>query len=167
MNNRKNEILKQLSATPITANILADLFGVSRQVIVGDIAILRASGNDIISTPKGYMLNEKIENDNNYYTITCNHSMENLENELYTIIDNGGIIIDVLIEHGVYGQIQCPLYLRSRFDCDQFIEKIGQENAKPLCSLTNGVHMHTISCPNDECYGRIAENLRKLKILID
>lgn len=167
MSDRKNEILKFLSNKPITANTLAEKFGVSRQVIVGDIAILRASGTDIISTPKGYILNHQVADDENCYIISCKHNMDKLESELYAIVDNGGMIIDVVIEHGIYGQIQCPLYLKSRFDCDQFIEKIKNDNAKPLCSLTDGVHMHTISCESEDCFNRIMENLKKLGVIID
>ena len=165
MADRKAEILTKLGSEPISASKLAEYFGVSRQIIVGDIAILRALGNDIVSTPRGYTINQK--NSEDYYVITAKHTENQLKDELYTIVDNGGMVVDVQIEHGVYGLITCPLYLSSRYECDQFIEKIGKDNSQPLCTLTGGVHLHTISCKTPECYDRITENLRKMNILID
>ncbi len=165
MADRKSEILTKLGDSPVSASKLAEYFGVSRQIIVGDIAILRALGNDIVSTPKGYTINKK--NSENYYVITAKHRDDQLKDELYTIVDNGGIVVDVQIEHGVYGLITCPLYLSSRYECDLFIEKIGKDDSLPLCTLTGGVHLHTISCKTKECYNRITENLKKMDILID
>ena len=55
---RKDNIIQKLQSTdsPVSASSLAKEFGVSRQIIVGDIAILRAEGHDISSTPRGYVL---------------------------------------------------------------------------------------------------------------
>ena len=55
---RRNAIMEVLKAEekPVSASTLAKQFNVSRQIIVGDIALLRAGGADISATPKGYVL---------------------------------------------------------------------------------------------------------------
>ena len=55
---RRETILKLLrqSAQPVSASTLAAQLSVSRQIIVGDIALLRAGGADILATPRGYCL---------------------------------------------------------------------------------------------------------------
>ena len=59
---RREEIMKMLveSSRAIKGTELASLFNVTRQIIVKDIAILRAAGNNIIATPDGYIY--KIDN---------------------------------------------------------------------------------------------------------
>lgn len=166
-NERRDNILKHLGSAPISATALAQKFGVSRQVIVGDMAILRASGMNIVSTPRGYIFEENAQKSSNLYVIACKHKEDLLKDELFAIVDHGASVIDVIVEHAVYGQIQCPLRLSSRYDCEKFIEKIRETTSSPLCDLTNGVHFHTISCPNDECFARVKIILKKLNILID
>jgi transcriptional regulator of NAD metabolism len=55
---RRKAILEKLetSSDPITGTALADFFQVSRQVIVQDIALLRASGLGILATSNGYLI---------------------------------------------------------------------------------------------------------------
>ena len=55
---RRNAILSHLQAgnPPLSATALANLLGVSRQVIVGDVALLRAGGVQIVSTSRGYLI---------------------------------------------------------------------------------------------------------------
>ena len=48
--------LLQNSKQPVSASVLAARFAVSRQIIVGDIALLRAAGADISATPRGYVI---------------------------------------------------------------------------------------------------------------
>lgn len=167
---KRREQIKELlltSTQPIPANQLAKQFSVSRQVIVGDIALLRAYGIDIIATPRGYMLSNNEEISNKIVkTIACKHGLDKLKNELYTIVDNGGIIIDVIVEHPVYGQLTGPLHLISRYDVDEFVKKVNDENVQPLSSLTDGIHLHTISCSDEKILERIMEELKKQDILL-
>ena len=156
---RKEKIIEEIkkSNKPISASTLAKKLGVSRQIIVGDVALIRASGTNIIATPRGYILDSKQQNQT--YTIAVNHSQEQMADELYTIVDLGGCAIDVIVDHPVYGQLTGKLYLSSRYDVDQFIKKVNNNQAKPLSQLTDGLHLHTIQCPNEDTYQRIVSAL--------
>ena len=156
---RKEKIIEEIkkSNKPISASTLAKKLGVSRQIIVGDVALIRASGNNIIATPRGYILDSKQQNQT--YTIAVNHSQEQMADELYTIVDLGGCAIDVIVDHPVYGQLTGKLHLSSRYDVDQFIKKVNNNQAKPLSQLTDGLHLHTIQCPNEDTYQRIVSAL--------
>lgn len=163
---RRDEVLKKLGKKPISASSLAAIFSVSRQIIVSDIALLRAAGESIESTPRGYILN-KDEKQGLIKVIMCKHLNDGVEDEIYTVVDNGAEIIDVIVEHSVYGQIQINLNLASRYDCDEFLKKLQKSAVTPLAGLTSGVHFHTILCPSEECYDRIIEKLKKKQILIE
>lgn len=156
---RKEKIIEEIkkSDKPVSASTLAKKLGVSRQIIVGDVALIRASGTNIIATPRGYILDSKQQNQT--YTIAVNHSQEQVADELYTIVDLGGCAIDVIVDHPVYGQLTGKLHLSSRYDVDQFIKKVNNNQAKPLSQLTDGLHLHTIQCPNEETYQRIVSAL--------
>lgn len=56
---RRTAIMDQIknSDRPVSGSALAKTFQVSRQVIVQDIALIRAEGNNVISTNRGYILN--------------------------------------------------------------------------------------------------------------
>lgn len=152
---RKEKIIEEIKKgdKPISASTLAKKLGVSRQIIVGDVALIRASGTNIIATPRGYILDSKQQNQT--YTIAVNHSQEQMADELYTIVDLGGCAIDVIVDHPVYGQLTGKLHLSSRYDVNQFLKKIKSDEAKPLSQLTNGLHLHTIQCQDQETYHRI------------
>ena len=156
---RKEKIIEEIKKNnkPISASTLAKKLGVSRQIIVGDVALIRASGTNIIATPRGYILDSKQQNQT--YTIAVNHSQEQMTDELYTIVDLGGCAIDVIVDHPVYGQLTGKLHLSSRYDVDQFIKKVNNNQAKPLSQLTDGLHLHTIQCPNEDTYQRIVSAL--------
>lgn len=168
-NERRQKITAYLkgSISPVTATALAAKFSVSRQIIVGDIAILRASGVDISATPRGYTM-EAAAAAGIYCekTIACRHDFQGLKTELYTIVDNGAQAINVTVEHSVYGQISAPLHLFSRFDVDQFLAKLEHSSAKPLCDLTDGIHLHKIRCPDADAADRILQQLTDAGILV-
>lgn len=156
---RKKRIVEEIkkSDKPLSASKLASLFGVSRQIIVGDIALLRASGIQIIATPRGYILENTPKE--NTYTIAVKHTDDKLADELYTIVDMGGAIIDVIVEHPIYGQLTGELRIHSRYDVNEFLEKCEAKKAAPLSQLTDGLHLHTIQCQSDEIYNRILKAL--------
>lgn len=160
-----SELLKQ-SRQPVSAGAIAARFHVSRQVIVGDIALLRAANEKISATPRGYILSDtSADSGEIVHTIACRHGSGRLAQELYTIVDNGCGLIDVIVEHPVYGQISGQLHIFSRYDADNFLEKLSKDNASPLCDLTGGVHLHTISCRSEEDYRRVIEALGEEGIL--
>lgn len=152
--------------TPLSASNIAGIFGVSRQIIVGDIALLRASGFEIIATPRGYLIEKNKNQTDIEKTIACCHNDNQMKDEIYTILDLGGVLVDVTVEHSVYGEICAPLHIFSRFDADSFILKIQNSGAKPLCDLTDGVHLHKIRCSDEESYNRIIATLKQKGILI-
>lgn len=157
------EILKSKSQ-PVSASALARQLSVSRQVIVGDVALLRAANMQISATPRGYVM-EELTARTDTYTIACRHNQKNIVDELYTIVDNGGGLLDVTVEHPVYGQLSGQLRIFSRYDADRFLKKLDKSNAPALSTLTGGIHLHTISCPTPEIYQRIVEELEAKKIL--
>lgn len=157
---RREQIVKLLMEIdkPLSASAIASRFSVSRQVIVGDIALLRASGVQIIATPRGYLL-EQSTNSGIETEIVCIHDDDRLAEELYTVVDLGGAIVDVTVEHSVYGQICAPLHIFSRFDADALLDKLKTANAQPLCALTGGIHLHRLRCPNQTVQTRVLEAL--------
>lgn len=167
----RREKIKQLLSqeqVPISASKLAKICSVSRQIIVGDIALIRASGFEIQATPRGYILN-KPQSSNDFFEgcIACSHTQDMLEKELYTILDFGGTIVDVTVTHPVYGEISANLHLNSRFDAKMFLEKLKDTEARPLSALTDGIHLHHIRCDSKQIFDRICSALRKEGILFD
>ncbi|MDD6189910.1 MAG: transcription repressor NadR [Clostridiales bacterium] len=149
--------------SPVSASALAAQFSVSRQVIVGDIALLRASGANISATPRGYVIDRAQQGCRR--TVACVHSCEDTAKELNIMVDNGCTVVDVIVEHPIYGQISGRLDLASRYDVAQFVEKLSSEEAPPLSSLTGGVHLHTLICPDEAAYRRVCKELSKEKLL--
>lgn len=133
---RKDNIIQKLQSTgsPVSASSLAKEFGVSRQIIVGDIAILRAEGHDISATPRGYMLPQV--GTTPVYRIACKHDSSKILEELNAIVDCGGTLLDVSVEHPIYGELVGNLHIASRIDAKEFSDKIIESNAPPLSLLT-------------------------------
>lgn len=168
--NRRNEIIRILTESdkPIKGQELSDMFDVSRQVIVQDIAVIRASGINVMATSNGYLIKKEIKINNNYRSITVSHTgIDEMYSELEIIIDFGGKVIDITVEHPVYGEINCPLYITSRYELDIFIEKLRKYDAAPLSMLTDGEHIHTIEVPNEKIFKIIKARLKNKGILID
>ena len=165
MERRRSGVLAMITQAtdPISATAIAKETGVSRQVIVGDIALLRASGNDIIATPKGYIIARKIQGVS--YHIACKHGDEDTAKELYIMVDHGATVENVIVTHSIYGQLTAQLNITSRSDVDQFVAKSIHENAKPLSYLTQGLHIHKIICPSEEIHQKIMEELDKNGLL--
>ncbi|MCD8066559.1 MAG: transcription repressor NadR [Oscillospiraceae bacterium] len=162
---RRAEILRTLRASEmaVTATALAAELGVSRQIIVGDIALLRAAGEDIMSTPRGYYI---IKYDSALvHTLACVHGKEDTEAELNAIVDNGCEALNVTVEHPIYGQLTGALNLRSRYDVERFMERLRAGSAEPLSLLTGGLHLHDIACPDEEAFTRVRNRLDELGML--
>ncbi|HPI97427.1 MAG TPA: transcription repressor NadR [Synergistales bacterium] len=161
------EILHEVPE-PVKGSELAEKLGVSRQVIVQDIAILRAAGEEILATPQGYLIPERIEGSSTIRkTIVTRHlGNEDMDEELKIIVDQGGKIIDVIVEHPIYGEIRGNLMISTRHDVEEFMKRIVGEHAEPLSILTEGVHLHTIEVPDEETYVRIVEHLERSGYLL-
>ena len=151
------------AAGPVSASVLAARFSVSRQIIVGDIALLRAGGLDIAATPRGYLLPRPTPGLTRQ--LACVHRPEDMGRELELMVDNGCTVLDVIVEHPVYGQLTAPLHLSSRLDVDQFMKRM--DGAAPLSQLTGGVHLHTLSCPDETAYEHLLQLLRQRGFLVE
>jgi len=158
------ELLAQSSA-PLSATTLAKQFSVSRQVIVGDIALLRATGEEIIATPRGYVASGAEQGI--IHKVACYHAAQDMEEELNIMVDNGCVVIDVIVDHSVYGQLEGQLNLANRHDVLQFVELVKQKGAKPLSDLTDGIHLHTLRCPSQEAWLRVKEQLAQAHFLVE
>lgn len=163
---RRELILEYLTRqnTPTSATVLAKEFSVSRQIIVGDIALLRAGGADISATPRGYLLSE--ESLDLMRRIACLHTGDRMEQELDICVDFGCTVQDVIVEHPVYGQLVGQLQIRSRYDVAQFVEQVERDGVHSLSELTDGIHLHTLRCPSESAYERVCKALDKAGILL-
>ena len=144
---------------------LAEELGVTRQVIVKDIAIIRAEGVNIIATPEGYLIPNE---ESNYVrrVIALSHSRNDIYDELECIVKFGGVVEDVTVEHPLYGEIRAMLMIKTLMDIERFIKKFKEYNAEPLSSLTKGIHLHTIKADNEEIIECIIKELKDKNYLI-
>lgn len=163
---RRQEILKNIkeSDRPVSGSKLAKDYDVSRQVIVQDIALLRASGYDIISTNRGYVLEGQTCAER---VFKVRHTDEQLETELCTIVDLGGQVKNVMVNHKVYGHIEAELGITSRRKVKEFLADIESGKSTPLKNITSDYHYHTVTADSEETLGIIEEELRKLGFLVE
>lgn len=163
---RRQAILDRLRTAdrPVSASALAAGLNVSRQIIVGDIALLRAGGAEISATPRGYVLPRAT--DGITRTIACRHTLAQTGQELDILVDNGCTVLDVIVEHPVYGQLTGQLQISSRYDVEQFLARIRDNDAAPLSMLTGGLHLHTLCCPNEDAYTRACASLKAAGLLL-
>ncbi|MDD7182930.1 transcription repressor NadR [Peptostreptococcus porci] len=167
-NSRRKMIIEHLSNStkPVSASFLAELFGVSRQIIVGDIALLRASEHNIISTNRGYILDD-IMRKKHTRVFKVSHDEMRTEEELNIIVDFGGKILDVYVIHELYGKISAKLDLSNRNHVQNFLECLDGNANKPLCKLTDNVHYHTVEAESEEDLDLIEKKLVEGGFLID
>lgn len=162
---RRKEILAWIrsSDAPVPGAALAKRCGVSRQVIVQDIAVLRAAGHNICSTYRGYLC-QTAERVSRVYQVR--HSDEEMEDELNTIVDNGGCVRDVFVEHEVYGRLYAKLNVNSRRKAAEFLEDIRSGKSSPLKNITSGMHFHTVEADGEETLDQIGRELEAKGYLI-
>lgn len=163
---RRQAIARRLeeASGPVSAAVLAREHSVSRQIIVGDIALLRAGGMDIAATPRGYVLPAPAAG--LVRTLACRHRADQMEEELNAMVDQGCTVLDVIVEHPVYGQLTGPLQLSNRHEVAEFLRRCSQSDARPLSDLTEGIHLHTLSCPDEEAFQRVRAALAELGVLL-
>lgn len=162
---RRSDIISRIknSAVPVSGKALAQAYQVSRQVIVQDIALIRASGNDIISTNRGYILLTP-------HTVSrifkVQHTDDDLENELCSIVDLGGKIVNVMINHRVYGHMEAVLNINSRRKVMEFMEDIKSGKSSPLKNITSNYHYHKVEADTEETLDMIEEMLNRKGFLV-
>ncbi|MDD2981285.1 MAG: transcription repressor NadR [Hespellia sp.] len=155
---RRNRIIHILETgdKPVAGAELSKTLSVSRQVIVQDIAIIRANGYDIIATNRGYMLQSGGEIQR---VFKVKHEDDQIEDELLSIVDLGGKIRDVFVYHKVYGVVRAELNLRSRRDVLNYMEQIYSGKSTPLKNVTAGYHYHTVIADSEATLDLIQEKL--------
>lgn len=161
-NKRRENLIKILNEQnePISGNELSKLLGVSRQVIVQDIALLRASDSNIFSTTKGYLIYHS-DNPRVKRIFKVKHSTEQIEDELCTIVDHGGKLLDVLVIHEIYGKIATELLIRNRQDVYDFVKKVKEKKIVPLKELTDSIHQHTVEADSEQTLDQIERALEE------
>lgn len=167
---RRAEILNLLSAAhrPLTGSALSKQLGVTRQVIVGDVAVLRARGEEIIATPQGYILYGPKQEAGFRGKVAVRHGGgEDLARELYLIVGLGATVVDVTVEHPLYGELTASLQLSTSEDVDRFLHKMEEVQAEPLLSLTDGYHLHTLEAPSSEILDAVRDALRTAGFLAE
>ena len=162
---RREEILQIItnSQPPLCGPALATICEVSRQVIVQDIALIRAAGYDVIATNRGYICSSPVRETR---VFEVNHTDEQMQDELNTIVDFGGVVLDVIVRHEVYGELRAELNISSRNKVALFMEEIRQGKSRPLKNITSGEHFHTVSADSAQTLDLIEEELRKKDYLV-
>lgn len=166
---RRMRIVSELSCSdgPCSGTALAKKLGVSRQVIVQDIALLRANGHEIVATNRGYVMvpAEGVAAVTRRFKL--HHSEEQTIDELETIVDLGGSVEDVMVNHRVYGKITAPLGLKSRRDIARFAEDMRTGRSSLLLTVTSGYHFHLVSAESEEVLDDIERALADKGYLAD
>lgn len=166
---RRTKILELLSTQgePVPGAALARHFQVSRQVIVQDIALMRAENNRILSTNKGYIYRPaESESTLPKRVFFVKHHTEQVLDEFITVIDLGGRILDVAVEHELYGQIRVDLLIETRQDAQDFVARLAICRDNPLKVLTDDCHYHTVAAPSEKLLDLIERELREKGYLL-
>lgn len=163
---RRDAIIKQIreSRTPVSGKSLAADYNVSRQVIVQDIALIRAAGHDIMSTNRGYIINEPVTVSR---VFKVKHTDEQVEEELNSIVDLGGCVRNVMVNHRVYGRMEADLNITSRRKAADFIRDLKSGKSSPLKNITSGYHYHTVEADSEETLDMIGEMLEEKGFLVE
>lgn len=166
-NTRRKEMIAYLRTQkePVSGTELARRFNVSRQVIVQDVALLRAENQDILSTNKGYMLYQPLTSTGCTCVIMTQHSEEQTIEEMESIVEYGGRMLDVFVDHDLYGQIRADLIINDMEDAREFCRKMEVSTSRPLKVLTGDCHYHTIAAPSEKVLGLIKAELKEKGIL--
>ncbi len=163
---RRKKLLAILrnASEPISGGALGQDTGVSRQVIVQDIALLRTEGYPIVATARGYLLNEP---EQAVRLFKVHHTNERTEEELTAIVDMGGCVLDVMINHRVYGKMSAPLNIKNRRDIQTFMDNLRSGKSSPLLNVTSGYHFHRISAEREDILDEIEKVLREKNFLAE
>lgn len=162
---RREKILELISRSlkPISGTSLAEQTGVSRQIIVNDIAVLKDSGSNIISTSRGYIINQPSRAERIYKVV---HTDEEIEKELRAIVDNGGEIRNVFVWHRVYGKIEGELDISTGEGVAEYLKSLRNGRSSPLKNVTSGYHYHTVCAANELVLDKIEEALDNMGFLV-
>lgn len=160
---RHEEILSILkkSEWAVKGADLAISLGVTRQVIVQDMALLRARGEQIIATPSGYLSQDGSghQHAQRRFLLACCHNEGDFEQEMGIIVAEGGLIEDVIVEHPIYGEIKGVLMISTLEQVHEFAQRVKATGAPLLSVLSGGIHLHTVAVDSVEAENKIREML--------
>jgi uncharacterized protein len=164
---RREQVLTILreAGRPVSGHELAERLGVSRQVVVQDCALLRAAGHEVVATPRGYAAPR--ESSGVRAVLATRHDRDHTADELTILVDHGLKVLDVVVEHPVYGELRGSLMMTSRADVGEFAERIAAGEVALLSALSGGVHLHTVEAPNEDRLDRAREALRRQGYLVE
>ena len=148
---------------PVSGGTLSEKLHASRQIIVQDIAVLRASGHDIISTYQGYVLKTRPQCER---VFKLHHTSAETEEELTTIVELGGTVVDVFVWHKVYGRLAATMNIFSKRSVEQYMEGIKSGKSSELMHITSGYHYHTVRADSEEILDRIEAALRSKDYIV-
>ena len=163
---RRKKIIDMMrnSAVPISGGALGRETGVSRQVVVQDIALLRTEGHSIVATARGYLLDEPKQV---VRVFKVCHDNDRTEEELTLIVDMGGCVLDVMVNHRAYGKVTAALNLKNRRDVQVFMNQLRTGKSTPLLNVTSGYHFHRVSAENVEILDEIEHMLKEKNFLAE
>lgn len=163
---RRKALLAMMRETekPLSGTALGKRTGVSRQVVVQDMALLRTEGYPIISTARGYLM-EASKGCTRLFKV-C-HTNEQVEDELITIVDLGGTVVNVMVNHRIYGKLDAQLNIKNRRDVAKFLDDINTGKSTPLLNVTSGYHFHLVSAETEDVLDEIEEALREKNYLTE
>ncbi|MBM6619733.1 transcription repressor NadR [Bacillus sp. RD4P76] len=151
----------------MTGSELAERAGVSRQVIVQDISLLKAKNEPVIATSEGYIFLHSTKNDTLFEkVIVCSHTPEQTKLELFAIVDHGVTVKDVKIEHPIYGDLSASVMVSNRNEVEYFLNKVADTNAPLLSQLTEGIHLHTLQADSLDKIEGACHMLEQIGILV-
>jgi len=140
----------------VSGSELSERFGVSRQIIVQDVTVLKGSGYDILSTHNGYIIQKSPLKER---VFKLHHTTEQTEDELNLIVNFGGTVVDVFVWHRVYGKVVASLNIFSSLHVKQFIEGVRTGKSSELMNITGGYHYHTVRAESEEILDKIGKVL--------
>jgi hypothetical protein len=181
---RRKGILSQLNEkVPVSAGALAAAFGVSRQIIVQDVALLRSDGAEILSTPKGYLRLAGGVGGGSVGSVGAvgsvggvaahsrvfkvRHEDGQIEEELSLIVGAGGCVKDVFVHHRVYGTLRAELGVGTPEQVAEYMRSITSGKSRPLKNVTDGYHYHTVTAPSASVLDEIESLLRIRGFLVE
>lgn len=163
---RRKQILSLMrnACQPLPGVALGKETGVSRQVVVQDIALLRTEGHPIVSTTRGYYLDQPKQA---VRLVKVYHTNEQMEDELNTIVNLGGSVLDVIINHRSYGKLSAPLRIKCQRDIRRLVQDMQSGKSSPLMNVTSGYHFHHIAADKEEILDEIADELDKKGYMVE
>lgn|SRR5690606_14877938 len=166
---RRQFLLEKIktSTQPLTGGELAALTSVSRQVIVGDMTLLKAKGEPIIATSQGYLYLADRATEEASRRIACHHQADDTERELKLLVESGVTVKDVSIEHPVYGELTAGIHVSNIQEVEAFMKRVRETGASYLLELTDGTHLHTITAPDNATLEKAVQTMRDNGFLLE